>query len=232
MTRSWPAACLPLLLSAALAGCQARATETDAGRAAFKSYGCVQCHRVGGVGGEYAPDLSFVGFRKSRDWLELWLKDPHAWKPSTVMPNFHLSPGAKESLLAYLTSLKGQDYRDAPPWDDAAVKDDPVKRGEAVYLRAGCTGCHGKAGAGGYPNNNVAGNRIPTLKLVADGYSKEELAAKIKNGSRPLKDDPAGADPLIQMPAWGEVLKDDEIGALADYLISLKPKNAGGKDDW
>jgi mono/diheme cytochrome c family protein len=32
------------------------------------------------------------------------------------------------------------------------------------------------------------------------------------------------------MPAWGEVLKRDEIEALADYLISLKPKSSG--EEW
>ncbi len=111
----------------------------------------------------------------------------------------------------------------------------PVKRGEMLFSRVGCVGCHGKAGSGGYPNNNVVGGRIPTLTLVADGYSKEELKTKLKIGvPKSAKEDPSGAEPMIHMPAWGTVLKEDEIDALADYLISLKPKAspAASKDDF
>lgn len=207
------------------------------GKEFFSGFGCQRCHTVAGKGGDYGPDLTYVGFRKSKEWLDLWLKNPHGWKSSTVMPDLHLSENVRHDLVAYLSSLKGDTYRLSPPWNKESLKSEPAKRGEAVFNRVGCTGCHGRGGVGGNPNNNVAGGKIPALTLVADGFSKEELVTKIKVGvAKPAKEDPSGSEPMIHMPAWGEVLKEDEIAALADYLYSLKPKPAEGaaasKDDW
>lgn len=218
----------PLLL---LAACKGLGDEVARGKAYFKGYGCVSCHTVGEGGGKYGPDLSYVGFRKSKDWLDLWLKNPHAWKPNTAMPNFHLSDEVRRDLIAYLTQLKGEADKKQAPWNTERLKADPVKRGEAIFTRVGCMGCHGPAGVGGYPNNNVSGGKIPALTLVADGYSKEELKVRIKNGVKPEKADPNGPEPMIYMPAWGDVLKEDEIDSLADYLISLRPKKAPGASD-
>jgi len=218
------------ILAAGLSACQSKTQDRSPGRGAFVGYGCIRCHTIAGEGGTYGPDLTFVGFRKSREWLDLWLKNPHGWKRNTVMPNLHLDPGVRAALVDYLSSLKGEGYRAAPPWNALEFASDSVKRGHEIFERAGCVGCHGHAGAGGYPNNNVAGGRINALTYVSDGYSKEELKNRIKNGSIPLKDDPSGPDPMIVMPKWGQVLKDDEIDALADYLASLKPKSSGAAD--
>lgn len=202
------------------------------GRAVFASYDCKKCHTVAGVGGALGPDLTLVGFRKTPEFLDIWLKDPGAWKADVSMPNFHFSDGVRADLVAYLSTLQGQAYLEggAKPW--AAIEGDSLKRGEEIYKRVGCTTCHNKAGKGGYPNVNAVGGRIPTLELVADGFSKEELVKKILEGvAHPAKADPAGPDPLLSMPAWEKKLNKEEIEAVADYLISLKPK--GAKDgDW
>jgi mono/diheme cytochrome c family protein len=219
---------LVVLCSAAAVGAWASHGGGDAakrGKGYFDGFGCNRCHTIAGEGGEYGPDLTYIGFRKSKDWLDLWLKDPHGWKASTVMPNLHLSEPVRASLVAYLSSLKGDAYRLSPPWNKAEHRADSVKRGETLFNKAGCVGCHGRAGVGGNPNNNVAGNKIPTLTLVADGFSRDEIISKVKIGvPKSAKEDPSGPDPMLNMPAWGQVLKDDEIESLADYLLSLKAK--------
>jgi mono/diheme cytochrome c family protein len=173
-----------------------------------------------------------VGFRKSQEWLDVWLKNPEGWKHGTLMPNFYLKEDVRKSLVLYLSSLKGQGYAQNPPWNQARLMDNPIKRGEVLYQHLGCVGCHGNAGVGGYPNNNVVGGKIPSLIRVADGYSKDELKDKIRKGvAHSNKADPNGPEPLIHMPEWGQVLKDDELDSLADYLISLKPQTAEG-DAW
>jgi mono/diheme cytochrome c family protein len=221
---------IPLILAAALAfpACQRAKTPEARGKAYYLGYGCQACHRIGGEGSNVGPDLTFVGYRKSAEWLDLWMKDPHDWKPDTNMPNFKIPEEARKAITAYLSSLKGDAYLEGRrPWDAPALMDDPVKRGESIYNKAGCNSCHGAAGAGGYPNNNVVGGKIPALKLVADGYSKEELKQKIREGVRhPDKADPSGPDPFLYMPAWGEKLKDDELDALVEYLYSLRPASA------
>jgi mono/diheme cytochrome c family protein len=221
---------LPTII-AALAACSLKPpTGPAAGKAYFTQVGCASCHQVGGAGSAVGPDLTLVGFRHSPQWLELWLADPQAWKPGTLMPNKQLSPAARAAIVSYLAGLKGQDWpKGGRPWDGVA---DKAARGRLVYLRAGCVACHGQGGAGGYPNNNVAGGKIPALENVFETYIKAELTAKIKRGvPSPVKADPKGPDPLVFMPAWGDILSDDEIDSVASYLLTLKPDHAE-KTDW
>jgi len=204
-------------------------TGPVAGKAYFAQVGCLTCHRVGGEGGATGPDLTLVGFRHSDAWLDLFVKDPQAWKPGTAMPNKQLSPAARAAIVSYLAALKGQDWpKGARPWDGLTG----AERGRAIFLRAGCVACHGAGGVGGYPNNNVAGNKIPALSNVAQTYTKAELISKIARGvPSPAKADPKGPEPLVWMPRWDDVLEPADVEAVADYLLALKPAEAQ-KTDW
>lgn len=201
------------LLLAALAAAPASA----GGRALFDASGCRACHAVGGRGGNTGPDLSYVGFRRDAAWVEAWLKNPHAVKADTLMPKPGLSEGDRRGLVGFLVSL--QDLPEgARPWDVPTA--DPAARGKILYSKAGCVACHGPAGKGGQPNPGVKDGLVPALTGVAETYSLDELAAKIRQGSRP-------AGGAVAMPAWGEKLNDSEIRAVAVYLLTLgagKPK--------
>ena len=222
-----------LLLSIAAALCACTMTPPSgpvAGKAYFTQVGCASCHRVGGEGNSGGPDLTLVGWRHSPQWLDLWLQDPQAWKADSMMPNKRLSPAARAAIVSYLATLKGQDWpKGGRPWDALG---DPLERGRKIYLSAGCVACHGAGGVGGFPNNNVAGGKIPALDKVSETFTKMELIAKIKRGvASPARADAKGPAPLVWMPAWSEVLDDAEIEAVAAYLLSLKPKNSE-KSDW
>jgi mono/diheme cytochrome c family protein len=197
-----------LLLLAASVG----ATDLP-GKARFDAAGCRACHSIGKVGGNSGPDLTFVGFRRSREWLELWLKDPKAWKPDTKMPNFRLGDADRGAIVDYLLTLKGQDFHGNPPWKD----------GESLYNRAGCVACHGARGRGGMPQNNFHGNEIPAVYKVSEGYTLDELKKRIRSGRIPEPQDPSQPPPKVAMPAWGAVLKEEEIDSVAKYLMSLAP---------
>lgn len=230
---------LAALLAVALSACSRQQDLTDPvarGQRDFQGLGCAKCHMIGDVGNEWGPNLTLVGFRKSPEWIDLWLKNPHGWNVKTVMPNFNLPDATRHDLVAFLSAQKGQAWQ-VYPWRTDEVKAMPaVARGEFIFSKAGCVACHAAAGRGGYPNNNVAGGLIPTLTNVSDGYSKKELHDKIHNGAIPLPNDPSQPKAMIQMPKWGEQLKDDEIDALVEYLYSLKPHAAPGsaaaKDDF
>ena len=220
-----------LSITAALCACSMQPPSGPAaGKAYFAQVGCASCHRVGGEGSALGPDLTLVGFRHSPQWLDVWLKDPQAWKPGTLMPDKRLSPAARGAIVSYLAELKGQDWpKGGRPWDGES---DAVARGKLIFLRAGCVACHGQGGVGGYPNNNVAGAKIPALANVSETFSKAELIAKIKRGVAPtVKADASGPAPLVWMPSWGQVLDDAEIDAVASYLLTLKP-NHQEKSDW
>lgn len=223
-----------LVLAALSAACgpSGPATPESRGRGVYAAYDCKRCHRVGYDGGDTGPDLTFVGFRKSAEFLDAWLRDPAAWQPNTLMPNFRLGDGPRADLAAYLATLKGEAYRAGPgaPWDSFGFKGNALKRGAAVYARAGCVTCHGAGGKGGYRNNNAIGGLVPAVEKAAQGFSREELVKRISDGvAHPVKADPAGAEPMLRMPAWKEVLSPDEIEAVADYVLSLAPPS---KEDW
>ena len=230
---------LSLIFAAALSACSRQPELTDPvarGERDFRGLGCAKCHMIGDVGNEWGPNLTLVGFRKTPEWLDLWLKNPHAWNMKTVMPNFNLNAGTRADLVAYLSAQKGQAWAVYPWRTPEAAALSAAERGKLIFNKAGCVACHGQFGGGGYPNNNVAGGLIPALALVSEGYSKAELHAKIQNGAFSLPDDPSKPKAMIYMPKWGDQLKPDEIDAVVEYLFSLHPKAAPGapasKDDF
>lgn len=222
-------------LVAALAACSRQPEITDPvarGEAYFNGLGCVKCHQVGGKGVAWGPDLTMLGFRKSPEWIETWLKDPHAWNPKTVMPNFNLNDDSRKSLVAYLSAQKGQAWA-VKPWLTEEAKALPVAaRGKVIFESVGCVTCHAKDGYGGYPNNNAAGGLIPSLSKVTEGYSKQELHDKIKLGAVPIPNDMKLPPPMLVMPKWGEQLNKAEIDALVEYLFSLKKAGPPSADDF
>lgn len=221
---------LPLVLAVLLAAAcgkkdQAPKTPVEAGRAYFTQLNCRSCHRIGGEGAVGGPDLTMTGFRHSKEWLDLFLKDPQAWKKDTLMPNPRLSEPARAALVEYLAAQKGQAWGQARPWKGPKTSQD---RGHLLFARAGCSACHGPAGKGGMPNNNVAGGKIPALAELASTYTKDELTRKIARGVVPVPADPAGSKPLVKMPAWSDVLSPEEISDVADYVLTLKPASGSG----
>ena len=222
---------LAALLLAFAAACSPQAVSDDPvvrGERDFKGLGCVSCHKVGDTGKEWGPNLTMLGFRKSPEWIEQWLKNPHAWNPKTIMPNFNLKDGTRADLVAYLSAQKGQAWA-VKPWETEHAKALPAaERGRVIFDAAGCVTCHAQAGYGGYPNNNVAGGLIPSLTKVTEGYTKKELHDKVKHGAVPIPNDAKEPKPLLEMPKWGTTLKDSEIDAVVEYLYSLAPKPKPG----
>ncbi len=147
----------------------------------------------------------------------------------TVGAKQYLMPNVRGEVVAYLASLRGDPYRQKPPWDSPSLRSDPVKRGEIIYSRAGCVACHGFRGQGGFPNNNVVGNKIPSLTMAREKFTKEELIDRIRLGRTPIPADPALPPPLIAMPAWGDYLTPDEMDDLAAYVFSFRPTDKPGE---
>src|SRR3989344_407055 len=151
MTRNKRFLFLVLAVSIGLAACSSQTSDMEKqiaiGKAHFQGFGCTTCHVVGGEGGALGPDLTFIGFRKSPEWINMWLEKPEGWKHNTLMPNFHLNEPIRNSLVAYLSSLKGDSYADGKaPWNAPELEGNLVKKGESIFKHAGCIGCHGGAG--------------------------------------------------------------------------------------
>lgn len=104
-----------------------------------------------------------------------------------------------------------------------------VEPGNRLYTRYGCVTCHGPEGKGGVKNPNAQGDVVPALNKVAEGFTKGELIKVIRDGRLSELDDKRGPHPFLRMVAWKEIMDDDEINALVEYLFALMPK---GEDEW
>jgi nitric oxide reductase subunit C len=96
-TNNWP----PKPLTVAAAG------APKPGEAIFKDQGCSACHMIGGIGGTAGPDLTQVGGRRDKEWIEEQLKNPKSHNPNSIMPSYAKLPEKdREDLADYLSGLK------------------------------------------------------------------------------------------------------------------------------
>jgi mono/diheme cytochrome c family protein len=96
-----------LLIGAAAASLVA-CEEYSRGAKLFRHNECVMCHTINGKGGAVGPNLTYVGSRRSRDWIVQQIKKPSFHNPNTAMPSFagRLSEKDINDLADYLSSLK------------------------------------------------------------------------------------------------------------------------------
>lgn len=105
-TNGWP----PQPLDLAAPG----SSNQPPGARLFEQKGCSGCHQINGRGAAAGPgpDLSKIGAQpydelpNTPEFLALWLANPAAQKPDTLMPRIQLSETEIQTLVEYLTSLK------------------------------------------------------------------------------------------------------------------------------
>ncbi len=137
--------------------------------------------------------------------------------PSTGMvPQNHLSETEVRAVIAFVKSLSPR-FAAGPPPKLVAIPAAPpptaeaVARGAAVYVKGECAECHGKEARG-------------------DGPSAKDLSIKPSDLTRrPLKSGPTARDIVrtlltgldgTPMPAYHQVLEDDELWDLAYWLAA------------
>jgi cytochrome c oxidase subunit 2 len=91
--------------------------DGSAGRSAFLSQSCVNCHRIRGTSekSNYAPELTHVMARKTLasgmventpENLRRWLADPQRIKTGCLMPAFGLDDRDRDDIVRYLLTLR------------------------------------------------------------------------------------------------------------------------------
>jgi cytochrome c oxidase subunit 2 len=91
--------------------------KVSAGRRVFETTACVNCHAIGGTSatGRFGPDLTHLMSRttlasgaalNTPDNLRLWIQNPDAIKPGSLMPAMKLSDGDVDALVRYLVTLQ------------------------------------------------------------------------------------------------------------------------------
>jgi cytochrome c oxidase subunit 2 len=88
-----------------------------AGRRVFESNACMNCHAVAGTAanGRFGPDLTHLMSRvtiaagaakNTHDNLRLWIQDPSAIKPGSLMPAMKLSDPDLDAVVSYMETLR------------------------------------------------------------------------------------------------------------------------------
>ena len=87
------------------------------GQRIFETTACINCHRVSGTvaNGRFGPDLTHLMSRdtiaagaapNTPENLRLWIRNPNAIKPGSLMPAMQLSEQQLDALTAYLETLR------------------------------------------------------------------------------------------------------------------------------
>jgi cytochrome c oxidase subunit 2 len=91
--------------------------SAEQGRQVFETTACVNCHAILGTvaDGRFGPDLTHLMNRdtiasgaapNTPEQLKLWIQNPDAIKPGSLMPAMKLSEKDLDALTAYLETLR------------------------------------------------------------------------------------------------------------------------------
>lgn len=168
---------------------------------------CAECHRIKGEGGDRGPDLT-LGSKREFDWLVKFLKNPQSVKEDSTMSPARLSEEDIRAATEFLLKL-AQNAPAAPPTGAAAAAHQgptpqSIATGQKLFTDKRCDYCHRVAGRGGLLGPDLSG----TGKRREARWLQTYLV------------DPAALNPGTLKPRIE--LSRDEIGALADYLGSLR----------
>src|SRR5215475_7961228 len=91
--------------------------KQSAGRQVFQRTACLNCHAINGTNGNgrFGPDLTHLMSRRTiasgaaennAQNLRLWIQNPDAIKPGSLMPAMKLSDAELDALVSYLETLQ------------------------------------------------------------------------------------------------------------------------------
>lgn len=212
--------------------------------------GCFACHGPGGTGGVPNPGSeekevpSWDGgtammYVNNEAEIREWILDGH---PKRLRNHQHTEDESPHELPFHMPAFRSvinddqladlvayykvvANYRNMP---------DAARAGYDVARRSGCFGCHGAGGLVGHRNPRAFKGYIPPWRggdfrdLVR---GDDELHQWIREGRIDrLESNPAARwftrRQVIQMPAYGETLSDEEIGSLMDYIRWLQEESS------
>lgn len=178
--------------------------------AIVQRYRCLSCHQIRGWGGTISTvPLDRIGSQLKRDYLESYLKNPFAVRVSVEerMPHFNMTDSEARSLADYLSLVFVDDRLEKP----IALDTDEARRGQQLFEKLGCRGCHIVGGKGGYVGPDLSDG---SHRLKA-GWTEAWL----------LK--PQKWKPGTLQPDYG--LAPDDARALTAYVMSLSAPPPGGR---
>ncbi len=193
------------------------------------------------------PSLKEARVKLKKEWIPVWLKDPHQWREGTKMPTFRLDDNEIRAISAFLwqSGVKA-DLPQQKPGDPA--------RGKEAFETRGCMACHsmGEGGAkqGGTFSANLSreGEKanydyivrwvhnprqrsapyctFEKKDLTAEDYQRKGLpyVFDLEHSKCPNDGHELQVQQMTPMPSLR--LTEDEARDIASYLMTRKHDNA------
>jgi mono/diheme cytochrome c family protein len=208
-TLAWVACGLTAVAAPSFPGIDsAKLDDAQKGRLLIEELNCVACHATptAALNPRSAPKLAEAGQRIHPRYLESFIRDPHATKPGTSMPDLLANLPESERATAtqeishYLRSLTPATF--APQAPDAVA----ATQGEKLFHARGCAACHSPRDATG--RETLAASSVP-LGQLADKYDLRGLIGFLR---QPHAVRPSGRMPDLRLPAR-------ELECIAHYLL-------------
>jgi cytochrome c2 len=120
----------------------------------------------------FGPNLKEIRYKLRKEWIPVWLEDPHKWRPGTKMPQFRLGSDEIQAISAYLwqSSLDGLPALPTQARGDAA-------HGKTLLETRGCLACH-SIGEG---SQLVGGHFAANLTRVGEKANYDYIVRWIHN---------------------------------------------------
>ena len=97
------------------------------------------------------PSLKEVRVKLRKEWIPVWIKDPHEFRPTTKMPTFRLTDDERKAIAAFIwqSGVEGKLQEQA--------KGDAGK-GKELFETRGCMACHSVGEGSNFKGGTFAAN--------------------------------------------------------------------------
>jgi mono/diheme cytochrome c family protein/cytochrome c553 len=164
----------------------------------LKEKKCLACHKFGESEGQIGPDLSYMAFMRSRDYIRNFLHRPGIEIPGAIMPRIPMGQREEDGLLSLLHQKQRSPFHRGTP--------------RKAYMML-CQRCHAAQGDG-------FGIIEPNLATFPRAFRNNALFFKSIPDLRITESITRGI-PGTSMPPYGELLGQETINSLVDLLFQV-----------
>ena len=117
-----------------------------------------------------APSLKEVRVKLRKEWLPVWLENPHAFRPGTRMPAFRLEEQQRQAIAAFIWQSGVEGTLPSHPQGNAT-------QGKELFEIRGCMACHSV----GEEEEAVGGTFAANLTRVGEKANYDYLVRWVHN---------------------------------------------------
>ena len=161
---------------------------------------------------KFGPSLKEARVKLRKEWIPVWLKNPHEFRPGTKMPVFRLEEDEIEAIAAYVwqNGVRGS-LPKHPPGN--------AERGRELLETRGCLGCH-SIGEG---ERKMGGSFAANLSRVGEKTTYDFLVRWIHDPAEVTPEAGATGDKAHLIPVMPNLrLTFAEARDIAGYLMEQK----------